>query len=93
MNETPELNDYKRRRDGDPALTVYWIASPELDTQVPLNGLSCIWCKTTIMDHMKGSISAVLNAPVNLDDFTFSGTVRCKLCKQNYRFVIAGNET
>lgn len=80
---------YNRRRDTDPAVTLFWIAAPTETRPVPLNGLNCIFCKTTIFDHMTGTIESILNAPVNIDDYALSGTVRCKLCKQNYRLVVA----
>lgn len=84
-----ELNQtYRRRRDDDPAITIYWIASAIDKRPVKLNAWSCWWCKTTIMDQIAGTIDSIVNAPVSLDDFGISGTIRCRLCRQNYRLVI-----
>lgn len=82
------IRAYQRKRDRDPTLTLYWLAADEHDNKVELNSLSCLWCKTTLLDEMKGTISTIINAPIGLDDFALAGTIRCKFCKQNYRLAV-----
>lgn len=86
------MKSYQRKRDKDPTITLYWIAAPETGRKVQLNSLSCIFCKTTLIDEMLGTISTMLNAPTSMDDFAMAGTIRCKFCKQNYRLAIPKSE-
>ena len=82
------MREYQRKRDSDPTLTLYWIATQQDKRKVELNSLSCIWCKTTMFDEMLGTILSIINAPISFDDFALAGTIRCKFCKQNYRLAI-----
>lgn len=86
------LLDYKRRRDKDPAITVNWVASAPIGRQVPLNAFSCPFCKTTVADHIRASMLSMINAPVNINQFSFAASVRCGYCKQNFRFVYVEHE-
>lgn len=87
-----EISDYQRRRDKDPAITVSWIASATVGRQVPLNAFSCPFCKTTVSDHIRGTMKEIINAPLNVNQYSFSCSMRCKYCKQNYRFVYVEHE-
>lgn len=89
MND--ELAQYQRMRDSDPAISIYWIAQPINRRPVLLNGFSCIFCKTTIMDNIAGTAQSIINAPVSLDDIGISGTIRCKRCRQDYRLIISSS--
>ena len=74
----------KRRRDQDPALSIYLLngASPELEK------LSCIFCKRTIAD-VKGRVDKIVDVPIDSNDYGIAINIRCKLCHQNYRLVVA----
>lgn len=74
----------KRRRDLDPALSIYLLngISPELEK------LSCLFCKRTIAD-VKGRVDKIVDVPIDSNDYGIAINIRCKLCHQNYRLVVA----
>lgn len=79
-----EFDPPKRKRNADPALSIYLIneRAPEMEK------LSCIWCKRTIAD-IKGRVDKIIDAPMSSEDFGIAVNIRCKLCHQNYRLVMA----
>lgn len=74
----------KRKRGDDPPLSIYLIneRAPEMEK------LSCIWCKRTIAD-VKGRVDKIIDSPIDANDFGIAVNIRCKLCHQNYRLVMA----
>lgn len=88
----PAMQDYQRRRDKDPVITISWIAAAPHGRQVPLNAFNCPFCKTTVVDHIRGKMVGMINAPMNVHEFGFAMTARCKYCKQNFRFVYIESE-
>lgn len=84
-----DLLDYKIVRDKHPAVTLYWISeSEERGRPVILRELSCMFCKRTLVTDFKGQFATIINAPVSPIGFGMAMTVRCKFCKQNYRFIV-----
>lgn len=79
-----EFDAPKRKRNTDPTISIYLIneRSPEMEK------LSCIWCKRTVAD-IKGRVDKIVDAPINSADFGIAVNIRCKLCHQNYRLVMA----
>jgi hypothetical protein len=85
-----DLQSYRISRDKHPAVTLYWTAeSIERGRPVLLYVLHCMFCGRILSKELKGNISTAVNAPVNVIDFGMAMTLRCKLCKQNYRMVVA----
>ena len=84
MNYYGQVEPPKRKRGDDPALSIYLMngASPELEK------LSCLFCKRTIAD-VKGRVDRIVDAPIDAGDFGIAINIRCKLCHQNYRLVVA----
>lgn len=84
------LQSYRIQRDKHPPTTLYWIAeSIERGRPVLLHSLFCLFCGRMLSNDLKGNFAMVVNAPASLIDFGLSMTLRCKLCKQNYRVVVA----
>lgn len=84
----PTQLPFLRRRDKDPAITLYWIAEPVVGRPVPLSDFNCPWCRRPLFNDVRGNLHAIVNSPVDLRDFTFAGIMQCKLCKQKWRFVV-----
>jgi hypothetical protein len=77
------------QRDKHPTTTLYWIAeSVDRGRPVLLYYLHCLFCGRMLSDELKGNFTMVVNAPVNIVEFDLAMTLRCKLCKQNYRVVV-----
>jgi len=66
-----------------PPMSVYLTGddAPEMEP------MSCIWCKRTITD-VKGNIETMIATPMPLLEFGIALNVKCKLCHQDYRFLI-----
>lgn len=83
-------DSYQINRSEHPAIEFYWIAeSVQRGRPVILYELSCNFCKRTLVSDFKGEIALVINGANAAIDFERALTVRCKLCKQNYRIVVA----
>lgn len=67
-----------------PAITMYLVS----DDSVEMEKISCLWCKRTIAD-IKGTIDKVISTPMPIQDFGVAINLRCKLCHQNYRLLVA----
>lgn len=78
--ETKPYKDHGR----SPAISMYLIS----DDTDSMEKLSCLWCKRTIAD-IKGNIDAVISTPMPVQDFGIAVNLRCKLCHQNYRLIVA----
>jgi len=76
-------NVQKRNRAEDLAITVYIVD----DNKPNLDKISCMFCKRTICDF-KGRVDRIVDVPIDARDFGVAVNIRCKLCHQNYRFVM-----
>lgn len=86
----PGLQSYRIQRDKHPSVTLYWMAeSIDRGRPVMLHTLYCMFCGRILSSELKGTISMAVNAPVNIIEFDLAMTLRCKLCKQNYRVIVA----
>lgn len=74
--------EQKRNRGDDPAVSIYLMSDDK-----PMEKLSCMYCKRTISD-MKGRIDKIVDCPIDPKDFGVAINIRCKLCHQNYRFIV-----
>lgn len=87
-----ETQAWQIDREKHPALTVFWVAtSVERGRGVTLYELNCMFCERPLVNNFKGDIIQITNYPMDLDDFEQSLTVRCKRCKQHWRFVVANH--
>jgi transcription elongation factor Elf1 len=83
------LQSHRIQRDKHPAVTLYWMAeSIERGRPVLLHTLYCMFCGRMLSSELKGNFQVLVNAPVNVVEFGMAMTLRCKLCKQNYRVVV-----
>lgn len=90
MGNAFETKPHQIVRADHPAITFYWIAeSEERGRPVVLFEVSCLFCKRTLLTDVRGSFSVIINAPTSLLQFGMGLTVRCKLCKQSYRIIVA----
>lgn len=71
------------RRDA-PIVSVYLVNS---STQHPPHKLSCMFCKRTIADGVKGEIDRIIDGPVPDEDFGTAMNIQCKLCGQKWRIL------
>ena len=83
MYEESRVKPYKVRLHAPP-ISVYLIADSNVNT---LEEVHCMWCGRCIADA-KGQIITVITTPVSIQDFDVAINARCKLCKQDYRFLI-----
>lgn len=77
-------NKLNKSRQECPPVTIYFLAQ---DTTGDLYSISCLFCKRTITDRVKGTIDYAITSPMPSDDYDTQLNIMCKLCKQNYRFV------
>jgi len=83
--EDSKKGRYLFKHDRDPTWTIYWTA--QTDRQRVLRTWNCPLCTTTVFDGWSGNVSTIINAPINLTGARYVFTVRCRYCRQNYRFV------
>lgn len=77
--EPKPYNDHTR----SPAISIYIVD----EEAAFMEKISCFYCKRTIAD-IKGQIDRVVTIPMPLEDFGLAVNIRCKLCHQNYRFLV-----
>lgn len=79
----PERKFYVNKT-GAPAISIYLIS----DDTPKMHKLSCIWCKRTIAD-VKGHIDSIIGTPMPVIAFGVAINIKCKLCNQFYRLLVA----
>lgn len=79
-------NPYWVERKGAPSISIYLINddTPEV---FAIYKLSCLFCKRTIADGIKGRVDAVVDAPLPADEFDLAINIQCKMCGQKYRIL------
>lgn len=75
-------------RKGLPAITMYFIRD---DNDTEPYKLSCMFCKRTIADRMKGVIDKVVDGPMPANDHEFASNIQCKMCGQMYRLLMGAS--
>lgn len=75
--------NYVNRKNA-PAISVYFIND---DNKNPAHKLSCMFCKRTIADDVKGTIDKIIDTPQPADDFDLAINIQCKLCGQKWRIL------
>lgn len=83
--DSREAPNYISRKE-QPPISLYFIRD---DNHLPPHKLSCLYCKRTIMDDVKGTIDKVVDGPLPAEDHDYASNIQCKLCGQKYR-VLAG---
>lgn len=79
----PPTTNYVNRKD-QPAISVYFIRD---DQNSKPYKLSCMFCKRTIADDVKGTIDKMVDGPMPADDHDHATNIQCKLCGQKWRIL------
>lgn len=82
MNYFQDERPFRDHR-GSPPLSVYLMS----DDSSKMERINCLWCKRTIND-IKGTITTIIGTPMPVDQFDIAINTRCKLCHQDYRFLV-----
>jgi transcription elongation factor Elf1 len=92
------MNNYSQRafdagidrpnRKFQPSVSIYFIRD---DNDLPPSKISCLFCKRTLMDGVKGTVDKVVDGPVPADDHDHAFNIQCKLCGQMYRMLVNAN--
>jgi transcription elongation factor Elf1 len=75
-------------RKFQPPVSIYFIRD---DNDLPPSKLSCLFCKRTLMDGIKGTVDKVVDGPVSADDHDHAFNIQCKLCGQKFRILVNAN--